>query len=107
VVLGHTKCRAIRGACDHLEMGNLTALLTKIKPAVDDEKSTTENRNSENGAFVDNVSTLNVKLSVKAIMEQSPILNELIESGEIGIVGGMHDITSGLVTFYDEDENAV
>lgn len=102
VVLGHTKCGAIKGACDHVEMGNLTALLTKIRPAVDDETTTKENRTSSNPAFVENVSAINVKRTVKSIMERSPILKEMIQSGEIGIVGGTHDITSGVVTFYPE-----
>jgi len=102
VVLGHTKCGAIKGACDHLEMGNLTALLSKIKPAVDDEKTVTENRNSGNSKFVEKVATINVKRTVKAIMERSPILKDMIENGEIGIIGGTHDITTGLVKFYTE-----
>ena len=102
VVLGHTKCGAVKGACDHVEMGNLTALLTKIRPAVDDETTTTENRNSANGEFVEKVATINVKRTVKSIMERSPILKEMIESGQIGIVGGSHDITNGVVTFYPE-----
>ena len=105
VVLGHTKCGAIKGACDHVEMGNLTALLTKIRPAVDDEKETTENRTSSNATFVENVSTINVKRTVKAIMERSPILKEMIEKGEIGIIGATHDITSGEVHFYSETMN--
>ncbi len=102
VVLGHTKCGAVKGACDHVEMGNLTALLSKIRPAVDDETTTTENRNSGNGEFVEKVATINVKRTVKSIMERSPILKELIESGQIGIVGGTHDITTGQVTFFPE-----
>lgn len=102
VVLGHTKCGAVKGACDHVEMGNLTALLTKIRPAVDDETQTKENRNSKNSAFVENVATINVKRTVKSIMERSPILKEMIESGQIGIVGGTHDISTGEVTFYPE-----
>jgi carbonic anhydrase len=101
VVLGHTKCGAVKGACDHVEMGNLTALLTKIRPAVDDEKTTTENRTSANGEFVEKVAALNVKRTVKAIRERSPILKEMLESGQISIVGGSHDITTGMVTFYD------
>lgn len=101
VVLGHTKCGAVKGACDHVEMGNLTALLTKIRPAVDDETATTENRSSSNPEFVENVSTINVKRTVKAITERSPILKEMIESGQIGIIGGTHDITTGEVTFYE------
>lgn len=102
VVLGHTKCGAVKGACDHVEMGNLTALLTKIRPAVDEETVTTENRNSGNSAFVENVSAINVKRTVKSIMERSPILKEMIESGQIGIIGGSHDIATGEVTFYSE-----
>lgn len=105
VVLGHTKCGAVKGACDHVEMGNLTALLTKIRPAVDDETTTKENRNSSNPEFVENVSTINVKRTVKSIMERSPILKEMIESGEIGIVGGTHDISTGEVTFFTDTMN--
>ncbi len=102
VVLGHTKCGAVRGACDHVEMGNLTALLTKIRPAVDDESTVNENRNSCNDEFVEKVSTINVKRTVRAIMERSPILKEMIEAGEIGIAGATHDITTGAVTFYED-----
>lgn len=102
VVLGHTKCGAVKGACDHVEMGNLTALLTKIRPAVDDETHTKENRNSDNAAFVENVSVINVKRTVSSIMQRSTILKEMIENGEIGIVGGSHDITTGEVTFFPE-----
>lgn len=102
VVLGHTKCGAIKGACDHVEMGNLTALLSKIQPAVHDEKTVTENRSSSNDEFVEKVATINVKRTVHAIMERSPILKEMIESGTIGIVGGTHDITTGEVRFYDD-----
>ncbi|MDX3912986.1 MULTISPECIES: carbonic anhydrase family protein [Olivibacter] len=102
VVLGHTKCGAIKGACDHVEMGNLTALLSKIRPAVDEELTTKENRSSKNSEFVERVSAINVNRSVKSIIERSPILKEMIESGEIGIVGGIHDITTGVVTFYPD-----
>jgi len=102
MVLGHTKCGAVKGACDHVEMGNLTALLSKIQPAVYDEKTVTENRSSSNNEFVEKVSTINVKRTVTAIMERSPILKEMIEKGEIGIVGGTHDITTGEVHFYDD-----
>ena len=102
VVLGHTKCGAIKGACDHVEMGNLTALLSKIRPAVDDEETITQNRNSSNAEFVEKVSIINVKRTVKSILERSPILKEMIENGEIGIVGGTHDLTTGQVTYFDE-----
>jgi carbonic anhydrase len=102
VVLGHTKCGAVKGACDHVEMGNLTALLTKLRPAVDDEDTIIENRNSSNPEFVEKVATINVKRTVKAIMERSPILKEMIEAGEIGMVGGNYDVSNGTVTFYED-----
>jgi len=102
VVLGHTKCGAVKGACDHVEIGNLTSLLSKIRPAVDDELTVTSDRNSSNPEFVEKVSEINVKRTVKSIMERSPILKEMIESGEIGIVGATHDITTGDVKFYDD-----
>lgn len=102
VVLGHTKCGAIKGACDHVELGNLTALLSKITPAVNAETQTKTNRNSGNEDFAENVSVINVKRTVKGVMERSPILKEMIEKGQIGIVGAMHDITSGEVHFYPE-----
>ena len=102
VVLGHTKCGAIKGACDGVEMGNLTTLLSKIKPSVEAERSTIENRNSSNADFVENVAVINVKSTVELIKAKSPILNEMIEKGEIGIVGGTHDITTGEVVFYSD-----
>lgn len=103
VVLGHSKCGAVKGACDSVEMGNLTSLLDKIRPAVDNEKTEKDERSSKNPEFVEKVSEINVKRTVKAILQRSPILKEMIESGEIGIVGGMHDITSGEVTFFTEE----
>lgn len=102
VVLGHSKCGAIKGACDHVEMGNLTELLSKLQPAVYQEKTTTENRTSSNPSFVENVSMLNVKRTVKAIIERSYILEQMVENGEIGIVGGMYNIETGKVEFYDD-----
>jgi carbonic anhydrase len=103
VVLGHTKCGAVKGACDHAEMGNLTALLSKIQPAVYDEKTEVENRNSSNANFVEKVAIINVKRTVQAICERSPILKEMIEKGEIGIIGGTHDISTGEVTFFEKE----
>ena len=100
-VLGHTKCGAIKGACDHVEMGNLTALLSKIQPAVYDEKTETDNRNSSNSEFVEKVAAINVKRTVDAIKQRSPILKDMIENGEIGIIAGMHNLADGKVSFYD------
>jgi carbonic anhydrase len=102
VVLGHSKCGAVKGACDHVEMGNLTELLSKIQPAVYQEKKTLEDRTSNNAPFVENVAKINVKRSVKNIIERSNILERMIENSEIGIVGAMHNIETGKVKFYTD-----
>jgi carbonic anhydrase len=104
VVLGHTKCGAVKGACDHVEMGNLTELLSKLQPAVYVESETVaaDKRNSKNGKFVENVSALNVKRGVKTIIERSFILEEMLDKGEIGIVGAMYNIDTGKVEFYKD-----
>lgn len=101
VVLGHTKCGAVKGACDNVALGNLTGLIEKIKPAVNQEMTTTENRNSSNSTFVENVAELNVSLSVKNILLKSPIIAEMVKNEEITIVGGVHDISSGEVKFFE------
>lgn len=104
VVLGHTKCGAIKGACDHVEMGNLTELLSKIQPALYQEKQTqnSDDRTSKNYEFVENVATLNVQRSVKTIVDRSYILEQMIENGEIAIIGAKHNIETGQVEFYPE-----
>ncbi len=102
VVMGHAKCGAVKGACDHVEMGNLTGLLEKIKPAVDAEATETTNRSSGNAEFVEKVADINVRKTVQAIVAQSPILKEMADAGQINIIGGMHNIATGEVTFYDD-----
>lgn len=102
VVLGHTKCGAVKGACDHVQMGNLTTLLSKLEPAVQEETQTKENRTSKNAEFVENVSDINVRRGVAQILQQSPILNEMVQKGEIGVIGAMYDVTTGDVTFYED-----
>lgn len=101
VVLGHSKCGAVKGACDHVEMGNLTTLLKKIEPAVNDEKTETQ-RNSSNENFVAKVTELNVKRAVQEVLDRSPILNEMVKKGEIGIIGANHNIETGEVTFLND-----
>ncbi|RFM35590.1 carbonic anhydrase family protein [Chitinophaga silvisoli] len=101
VVLGHSKCGAIKGACDKVEMGNLTALLGKITPAVYAEKTITKDRTSHNPAFVHAVTHIHTERSVQAIMEQSHILREMILAGEVGIIGAMYDVETGVVTFLE------
>ncbi len=101
VVLGHTKCGAISGACDHVELGHITSLLDKIKPAIELEKTTTEERNSTNKNFVRNVTTNNIHLVVEKIRQQSPILVEMENARQIKIVGGLYDLDTGHVTFFE------
>jgi carbonic anhydrase len=105
VVLGHTRCGAIKGACQHVEMGNLTALLSKIRPAVEDVLESSGNSSCEVDEFVEHVAEVNVRRSVKSIMERSLILSEMIKKGEIGIIGGMHDITTGHVTYLEDTKH--
>ncbi len=106
VVLGHTKCGAVKGACDHVEMGNLTELLSKLQPSVYAERTTVEyeKRNSKNQEFVENVSSINVRRSVKSIIERSFIIEQMVENGEIGVVGAMYNIETGKVEFYEDVE---
>jgi len=101
VVLGHTKCGAIKGACDSVEMGNLTGLLNKIAPAVFAEKTVKQDRNSHNGEFVEAVNAIHVQRSVQAIMEQSNILREMIQKGEVGIIVAIYDVETGIVSFME------
>ena len=103
VVLGHTSCGAVKGACDDAKLGNLTGMLAKIKPAVNAVASPedTSLRNSTNIEFVNNVAEKNVHLTMKKIIEESDVLAEMQNNGEIKIVGGMYDINTGAVTFYE------
>ncbi len=101
VVLGHTKCGAIRGACDHVRMGNLSTLLHKIEDAMEMEQETVGDRTSANSEFVERVATNNVLLVKRQILERSPIIGEMIRASELALVGGMYDVDSGAVTFYD------
>ncbi|MBC8756748.1 carbonic anhydrase [Kordia sp. YSTF-M3] len=101
LVLGHTACGAVKGACDHARLGNLTALINKIEPAVEAVTEPTDEslRNSGNIEFVNNVAVKNVEMTIENIRNQSPVLAEQERNGEISIVGGMYDINNGKVTF--------
>ena len=101
VVLGHSHCGAIKGACDNVELGLLTGMLKKIQPAVDAVSTPTDasERCSTNAPFVDAVARENVRQSVQGISERSEVLRELKETGTIEIVGGMYDVTTGKVEF--------
>lgn len=99
VVLGHTRCGAVKGACDHIKMGNLTTLLDKIEPAVKSETSTSSDRTSKNLDFVDKVAKINVEMTIQQIIDRSEILKKMNEDDEIDIVGGMYDVETGIVDF--------
>jgi len=103
VVLGHTKCGAIKGACDEVKLGNLTTLLEKVKPAIDAEIETKGNRNAGNTRFVENVAELNVRHTLKQIPAQSAIIAQLLLHGEIALVGGMYNVETGIVEFYENE----
>jgi carbonic anhydrase len=89
-VVGHSNCGAI-----------LTGLLSKIKPAMDGVSADVQPRTSKNYAFVDQVSEANVRLVMKEIPERSPILREMLDQGQIALVGGMYDLATGKVRFFD------
>jgi carbonic anhydrase len=99
IVLGHNKCGAIVGACNNVELGNLTALLNKVKPAIALEKETTENRTGSNVRFVDNVTTNNVIHTIERIRRESPIILDLENTGAIKIVGAIYNVDNGRVNF--------
>lgn len=98
LVMGHTACGAIKGAIDNAELGNLTGLLAKIKPAVQATVYSGE-RTAKNYGFVDLVAKTNVELTVADIRKRSPVLAELESKGSIKIVGAMYDIATGAVKF--------
>jgi carbonic anhydrase len=102
VVLGHSGCGAIKGACDNAKLGNLTSLLAKIQPAVMMAHKAPGERNSENAAFVDEVADLNVRYNVQQMMQQSDVIHALVEEGKLGIVPAMYDVRTGKVNFCDD-----
>jgi carbonic anhydrase len=101
VVLGHTKCGAVRGACDGVKLGNLTTLLQKIEGAIALETETIGDRSAQNETFVERVAELNVMLVKSQIMQRSALLAQMVRNSEIAVVGGMYDVESGAVEFYD------
>lgn len=101
VILGHTACGAVKGACDGAKLGNLTILLDKIMPAVNavSQPSDAGQRNSKNIDFVNDVAVKNVHMTIENTRNMSPVLKEMEDNGEIKIVGAMYDINNGKVTF--------
>ncbi len=99
LVLGHTECGAVKGACDNAQLGNLTHTLSNIMPAVYSVTNVPGARNSNNAAFVQKVAEANVRLSVKALTNRSAVLHDLVAKGKLKVAGAMHDIATGRVTF--------
>lgn len=101
IILGHTACGAVKGACDGAKLGNLTILLDKIMPAVNaiSQPSDPGQRNSKNIDFVNDVAVKNVHMTIENTRNMSPVLKEMEDNGEIKIVGAMYDINNGKVTF--------
>lgn len=100
VIMGHTSCGAVKGACDHAKLGNLTAMLDNISPALNEVKTAEGvDRSSKNIDFVNEVAVQNVHLTIARLKKDSPVLNEMIENDEIKVVGAMYDVTSGKVSF--------
>ena len=102
LVLGHTKCGAIIGACNNVELGKLTQVLEKIKPAIELEKITVENRTGSNRDFVDSVTENNVHLTITRIKKESSVIAGLVQQGKLKIAGALYDVETGKVRFYDE-----
>jgi carbonic anhydrase len=96
LVLGHTSCGAIQGAHDEVELGHLTGLLEKLKPAV---KAVKKSAGQATKVDVDQIAEENVRMTIEQIKQQSPILKQMLDNGEIGISGAMYDVATGKVTF--------
>jgi carbonic anhydrase len=102
VVLGHSSCGAIKGACDHVQLGNLSTLLNRIQPSIYYERQTQEDRTSKNPEFVERVAAIQVRRSVEAVIERSVVVRELVESSAVGLIGGMYSLETGAVSFLDD-----
>jgi carbonic anhydrase len=103
VVIGHNSCGAMRGSCENAELGHLTGVLQKIKPAVIQATAESKTKDCNDAAFIDQIAKDNVILVLKQIRMRSPIIDQLIKEGKVGIVGGKQDITTGVVTFFDDE----
>ncbi len=102
LILGHTHCGAIIGACNNIELGNMNHILFRIKQAIDKETKTIHDRTGNNTDFVNNVTEINVHLIIARIKRESLIISKLEKEGLIKIVGGMYEVETGKVTFFEE-----
>ena len=101
VVMGHTKCGAVTAACQNVALGNITSLLSKIKPAVEFIKKDDKEMISDS---IERVAVQNVRLSIERIRKESPILFEMENKGEIEIVGSIYNVNNGQVDFLEACE---
>ena len=101
LVMGHSECGAIKAAVDDVKLGNITGMLANLKPAVESVKKSGEKATSEDKSFVSDVAKENVLLNMEKIVQESPIIAEMVENEEVKIVGCMYDLESGKVEFYD------
>jgi carbonic anhydrase len=101
VVLGHSRCGAVKGACSHVQLGHLTGLLNKISPACYEVKNAGVYAEGSD-EFIEAVAVENTRQQMRAILERSPILEHLFDKGEVGIVGGMYSVETGQVDFFEE-----
>lgn len=105
VVMGHTNCGAVRGACQQAQLGFLTQLLHKIKPALEQTSKANTDRDCMHEAYINQIAKNNVLLVVKQVQQSSPVLKQLINEGKLGIIGAMQDVSTGKVTFFDTDSD--
>jgi len=99
VVMGHSNCGAIKAACDHYKGGNIGEIIELIDPAVLLEKTISDKRDSSNDVFVERVCSHNVEVQMERILKSSPLLTEMIEKREIGLVGAVYNLVTGEVEF--------
>jgi carbonic anhydrase len=101
VVLGHSECGAVKGPIDGVELGMLTNLLKRIRPAVEASHDTRGEHTSKNKEFVQQVATMNARMAAQGLTQDSPVLQELVANGELQIVAAMHDVATGRITFME------
>lgn len=107
IVMGHTNCGAVKGACDGLEMDNLNEIFNHIRPSIEAETETLYDRTSDNKKFVNNVTRLNVHHNIDITLRRSSIITDLVETGEIILAGAIYDVETGSVEFMQSQNEKI